>query len=1022
MPLGIENYHKKLDTRRLGVEKERAYYVPYGTRRCALTDTREYSERFTLLSGEWDFRFYKSVAEVPDSLAAIPPFEETISVPMNWQYMLGRGYDTPHYTNVNYPFPIDPPNVPEDNPAGLYHRKFDAPKTDGEVLLNFEGVDSCFYLFINDSFVGYSQVSHMTSEFNITPYLCEGENDIKVLVVKWCDGSYLEDQDMYRASGIFRDVYLLSRPKARILDIFAKPTLSGKDGSLTVELTSTSELDATLTLLDRNGKELKALSATVKDVTTVDLGKIKRVRPWSDEEPYLYTLLIEAGGEFIRQKIGFKFISVSNKTVFINGKKVKAKGVNRHDSHPSLGHTVPFSHMERDVMIMKAHNINTVRTSHYPNDPRFLELCDEYGLYVIDEADLECHGMDVIAENTLTSSPEWTDAYLERARLMLERDKNHPSIIMWSVGNESGAGMNHAKMADYYRGRDGSRLVHAEDESRIAQWIDLKKSGAQLGDWETRGVARATEGCFDRYRATYDIESRMYPDDETVGYYLSDKTDKPFFMCEYSHAMGNGPGDLRTYWDYIYENDCFFGGCVWEFTDHSAAVGDIHTSPRYTYGGYFGNAPHDANFCVDGLVYPDRTPHVGLLELKQVLKPFKIDYNRLSGILTVTSRRHFKSLSDIDFYYTLERNGEVIRSGKIWLNVAPEKSATARLTVPELDGYVTLNVIARQGFDTPWAEAGYEIGREQFVLFDTLEPRFDYGAYSVSETDGAYTVTTKETTVTVSRESGLITSVRHGKRELISSPIAPTLWRAPTDNDRNVRKEWEEWGLNDLKTALTEISVKDSEVGAVITAKLDLTGGDKPLGTLGISYHVASDACVAVTSHLVLNDICEFIPRFGFRTTVGNEYENMSYFGYGPYESYEDKRLSSFVSTHETTVTENHEPYIRPQENGAHFGCKWAMLKNAGGRGVYFSSLYDGDFSFSASHYSPEQLTATDYDWQLSPEDNISVIIDYRNSAVGSNSCGPRLRKDLQIDEREITFSFSIKPVASDEFNPFLEY
>ncbi|MBR3680775.1 MAG: DUF4981 domain-containing protein [Clostridia bacterium] len=1037
MPFGITDYHKILDTGRVGVEKERAYYTPYGNERLLFL-SREYSDRLTLLSGEWDFRYFKSVTELPASLEELEPFTEKIPVPMSWQYLLERGYDTPLYTNITYPFDADPPRVPEENPAGLYHRTFTLPALDGEYLLNLEGVDSCFYLFVNGKFVGFSRVSHSTSEFNVTPFVHEGENDITVLVLKWCATSYLEDQDKYRSSGIFRDVYILRRPEIRIDDVFVKPTLSGDTGELTVEMTARGELDAALTLIDAQGNTVLFGECRIEgDGVGISLGKIKHVKKWSDEYPYRYTLVISAGGEYLSFEVGFRKIEVVGRVVYINGEKVKLKGVNRHDSHPTLGSATPFAHFERDIKIMKAANVNTVRTSHYPNDPRFYELCDRYGLYVIDEADLECHGMGVICENPLTSSPEWTAHYVERARLMLERDKNHPSIIIWSVGNESGSGINHAIMADYFRTRDGSRLVHAEDESRISYWLDLKRDGSlyrskrdgamEASDYILKCTAAADtpekiDGLFKLYRATYDIESRMYPDDRMLEYYLSDRVDKPFFMCEYSHAMGNGPGDLSHYWDIAYENDCFLGGCVWEFTDHSVAVGDIYTSPKFTYGGYFGVTPNDRNFCVDGLVYPDRTPHVGLYEMKQAYKPFKISYDKKRGILKIKSRRFFTSLDDIEFSYTVEKNGNVIRTGRFYLRVKPEGEAQTLIPVPNTEGFITLNVVARTRFATPWAQAGHEIGREQFILSDTIEPKFDYGAYKIREGENGVTVTAGELSVRVDKASGFITDITDSGRRVITSPIRPTLWRAPTDNDMNVRREWEAAGLDKMNCELLELSAVESEVGAKINVRHRLIAADSTLGELHTTYTVAEGAGIAVTAYLELEDRVEFIPRFGYRTTLSNENERLRYFGYGPHESYEDKRLSSYVAIHETTVTDNHEPYIKPQENGAHFGCKWAELLNEGGIGIAVFSLYDGDFSLSASHYSPEKLTNTAYNWELTPDGDITLIIDYRNSAVGSNSCGPRLRKHLQIDEREISFSFRIKPVSFNGFDPFVEY
>ena len=1034
MPLGIPDYHKMLDTRRLGVEKEHAYFIPYGKRELTALP-REYSDRLTLLTGVWDFRFYKSVCDLPDSISALPDFSDTLAVPMNWQYAIGKGYDTPHYTNVNYPYPIDPPHVPEENPAGLYRRSFTLTEDElavGEQLLVFEGVDSCFYLFVNDSFVGYSQVSHMTSEFNITPYVKCGDNDLKVLVVKWCDGSYLEDQDMYRASGIFRDVYLLARPRARLLDVFIKPSYTARRGSLTVELTATAPIDARLTLTDMGGRTVAEDECRVEgDGVGIKLPDFKGVRLWSDEDPYLYTLTVEAGGEYLTFPVGFRTIEIVGKVVLINGKKVKAKGVNRHDSHPTLGHTTPYAHMERDVRIMKANNVNTVRTSHYPNDPRFLELCDRYGLYVVDETDLECHGMGVVAESRLTASTEWTDAYVERARLMLERDKNHPSIIMWSVGNESGAGINHAIMADYFRTRDGSRPVHAEDESRVSMWLDCKRRGDDVGDYIRRCTTAAeTPEAMDelkrRYRATYDIESRMYPDDAMLDYHLSDATDKPFFMCEYSHAMGNGPGDLSHYWKLIYENDSFFGGCVWEYTDHTAAVGDIYTDPKFTYGGYFGNTPHDSNFCVDGLVYPDRRLHVGMLEVKEVYKPFRLSFNRFTGMLTVKSLRHFTTLDDIDFFYTIEKNGDVIRTGKFYLHIKPEGEMTTLIPVPKTDGFVTLNVVAKSRFATKWSEAGSDIGREQFILSDRLSESFTYGECGLVSEDGKITAKMGNLIAEFDGGTGFITRLCDSGRDLIKSPIIPTVWRAPTDNDMKVRKEWEKEGLNSPEFRLTKMSAPESkDGGTVITTAHEIYTAGSLFGRLTTRYTLGCGADVAVAVELSLADRVEFLPRFGFRTTVAREYEHMHYFGYGPHEAYEDKRLSAYISTHKTTVTKNHEPYIKPQENGAHFGCRWAELLNEGGIGLAVFGMSDGErqgsFSFSASHYTPEKLDATAYDWELVPDEDITLIIDYRNSAVGSNSCGPRLAKSLQIDEKEIRFAFRLRSVAFSGFDPFIE-
>ena len=477
MPHGIYDYHKDLKTLHVNCEKPRAYFVPFSNEAGARDGVREYSEYFKTLIGEWDFNFYKSVTDVPCPTGEVE-FLEKLDVPMNWQHAFGRNYDKIQYSNQEYPFPNNPPHVPRENPAGLYSRSFiltEEELSGKDIMLNFEGVDSCFYLYLNNKFVGYSQVSHMTSEFNVTDYVKAGENLIRALVLKWCHGSYLEDQDMFRSSGIFREVYLLRRDKARINDVFVRYGLNDdfSRADVRVELSTNSALDAEIKVVSACGAELLKTNASISGVETVELGTVENPALWSSEAPTLYYLEIKAGTEFIRIAFGIKKVEIKNAVVYINGKKVKAKGVNRHDSHPYLGHATPMEHMLRDVMIMKRHNVNMVRTSHYPNDPRFLELCDVYGLYVCDEADLECHGSDIYHTNNMFSNnPEWEETYLDRAERMLERDKNHASVIMWSVGNESGAGVNHKAMADYFRRRDGSRILLVDDESKIATTID----------------------------------------------------------------------------------------------------------------------------------------------------------------------------------------------------------------------------------------------------------------------------------------------------------------------------------------------------------------------------------------------------------------------------------------------------------------------------------------------------------------------------------------------------------------------
>ncbi len=1023
MPFGIFDYHKSLKHLHVGCEAPRAYFIPFadkcGAQNSLMRDTSPY---FKTLDGTWDFKFYSSVADAEDPREGGIEFPDKLDVPMNWQNALDRGYDSVQYTNVDYPFPIDPPYIPEENPAGLYRRSFTLGEeiAGKDVMLNFEGVDSCFYLFVNRKFIGYSQVSHTTSEFNITDFVKKGENEISVLVLKWCEGSYLEDQDMFRASGIFREVYILFRDKARIDDIFVKCELDEElaVADFSAEITVNSEIHIRACLIGASGECIDEIECDAEGTVCLDFASVENPSLWSDEAPNLYAIELYAGSEVIRLNVGCRRVEIKNKTVLINGKKVKAKGVNRHDSHPILGHATPMEHMKRDIMIMKANNINMVRTSHYPNDPRFMLLCDIYGLYVCDEADIECHGaMRYCSDHIITNNPEWQGSFIDRGARMLERDKNSPSIIMWSVGNECGAGINHKALYEYFKSRDTSRIIHIEDESRRAYFMD-----------ENIREGKPVEKTPEYYRSYIEIESRMYPTREMIEFYMSSKSKMPFFMCEYSHAMGNGPGDLKMYWDYIYKNDCFFGGCVWELLDHSVIRGDnIYASPKFTYGGDAGEFPHFGSFCVDGLVYPDRKLHTGMLELKEVLKPFKAEYN--NGSLKITSLRHFESLRDLSLYYTVERCGRVVESGCLGeLNIAPEHSRRYKIDITP-DEYTTLNISVRQNTETEWANMGFEVGTVQFIISDELscgEVKKPHTA--LSECGKFYTVTSGETVYKIGKYTGLIESIVSNGKEMLSAPVTPTIWRAPTDNDRKIKIKWEYHYFDHEKTnshfvkaeceggavrIYSEVAVGPAAISPVVTANITYTFGEFDgvkidcrgrvgLGTDGEDFGPMPP-----------------LPRFGFKFRMPEGAEDVRYFGYGPYESYEDKKLASRMGLFKTTATDNFEHYIRPQENSAHYGCKFADVASTAGHGLYFSAE---SFSLSVSHYDPHYLTGFAHDYELVPEKDTTVIIDYRNAGIGSNSCGPELAPEYRISEKDFEFSFCVKPVFNGNISPFSEY
>ena len=1024
------DYHKSLEHLHVGCEKPHAYFIPYATDAAALRDNRAASDRFTSLCGDWDFHFYTTPEQLPDFLA--PDFSrkgmDKLTVPMSWQVALGRGYDVPNYTNVNYPYPVDPPHVPDDNPCGLYVRDFqvDAQTLDTKtVYLTFEGVDSCFYVFVNDIFVGYSQVSHMTSEFDITDKLRAGTNTVKVLVFKWCDGSYLEDQDKFRLSGIFREVYLLCRDKVHIVDLFARTYLTSnfKRGTMDVDVTVNGTADVSYRLLRACGHEIESGTVHIDGTGKFDF-LMDNPELWSDETPTLYRLLITCGTEHICLFIGFREVKIVGKVIYINDQKVKAKGVNRHDSHPYLGSATPLDHMIHDLYLLKQFNVNMVRTSHYPNDPRFVGLCDKLGFYVCDETDLETHGCTRVDNwDMFTDSDEWTEAYLDRVKRMYERDKNHACVILWSLGNESGAGRNQAKMAEYLRSRDPRNLVHCEDISRRLLKYAKSDDPAERAKVESPVI---------------DIESRMYPGfDEVQELYLSKKSpySKPFFMCEYSHAMGNGPGCLAKYWEMIYNNDSFFGGCVWEMLDHSVATGDnIYVDPHFVYGGDFGDHPNDSNFCVDGLVYPDRRPHTGFYEYKQAIKPFVItDFDAEGASVRIKNRRYFTDLSDLDLYWSIEKNGEIVKEGRICgLNIKPQTNRRYSLDLSEVDftdGVYTFNAVAKTNRSYPWAQAGHEVGSEQITLEEIaclntkLVDLIPAGTrFSVTEDQAGITVTAGETVYHINKLHGWIDSLVDNGREMLTSPIRTTIWRAPTDNDRKIKADWEKAGYKNEQIKCYSCELCEvTDTTATVKASISMGGYMKaPFLHAEVLYTFYARGGVVLSYDVKVQNGLPNLPRFGVMFTMPEGSERLRYFGRGPIESYIDKRLASRLGVFETLVSDHFEHYVRPQENMAHADTRWAFVSNLSAHGLFFAKTEE-DFSFNCAHFTPMQLTETRHDYELVPMKDTVVNLDARHNGIGSNSCGPVLHPDYQFNATAFRFSIRILPAFVNNIDPFEE-
>ncbi len=1017
-------YHQSLSHLHVGCDAPHAYFIPYSSDAAAHIGNRADSARFLSLCGEWSFRYYPSLSSVPDFTA--PDWSEEgadrLPVPMSWQMAFGRGYDTPHYTNVNYPFPVDPPFVPDENPCGLYERSFEI---DAETLkkrsvkLVFEGVDSCFYLYINNRFAAYSQVSHMTSEITLDDYLVAGKNSIKILVLKWCDGSYLEDQDKIRISGIFREVYLLLRDPVHLTDLYVRgdPNTDFSAATVTAELTANGRLAAAYCLKAPNG-EIVAEGESMVDGTAFLQLPVAAPALWCDEKPQLYELYLTAGEEHIRIEVGIRRFEVIGKVVYVNGKKVKAKGINRHDSHPQLGATTPYAHMLKDLYLLKAHNINFIRTSHYPNDPRFLELCDRLGFYVCDETDIETHGFQPVGNwDELTNNPDWSEAYLDRAERMAERDKNHACVLMWSVGNESGTGLNHRLQYAYFHKRIPGAIVHCEDSSRRFFEKYVKS---------TDPAERKLVEC--DYN---DIESRMYiPTNECVEHHIKNpNSHRPLFLCEYSHAMGNGPGDLEAYWELIYRYDEFFGGCVWEMTDHSVDIG-TPGAPKYIYGGDMGNVPHDSNFCVDGMVYPDRRPHTGLLEYKQVLRPVRavaVDFAKAS--VTLESKRHFTDLSDIDLYWTLTRNGIAIESGRICeLKLLPGRRKAYKLDIAnrvDLDGFCYLNLSYKTNRATPWAEVGYEVGFEQFAVPAAPMPRAlkceVKKTFSVCEERNTIRVTDGDSVYSVDRLQGLLCGIEHCGKQMLTSAVEPTVWRAPTDNDRRIRREWESAGYHRMKIKCYSCDVSEAdEDNITVTASLSLGAACKrPLLCMQVVYSFVPGEGVTVKTHVEKTPNTPYLPRFGYTFRMPADCEELRYFGRGPMESYRDKKQASRVGLYSATVTEHFEHYIRPQENMAHTETRWVEVSTVAGQGILATGAAGcSEISFNCSHFTDEMLTKTAHDYELIPLDDTVVHIDYMHSGIGSNSCGPALEPAWQLNGN-FDAAFRLLPVRAGDACPF---
>lgn len=1007
----IDKYWEDPEKLHVNREAPRAYYIPYADTAAAKEHQRGRSHYYESLSGSWKFNYYPSVLQVNNAFyeaeTDVSAWDDLI-VPSCWQT---NGYDQLQYTNINYPIPCDPPFVPDDNPAGLYVRDFHLPDNwaGKEKYAVFEGVNSCFYLWVNGIFAGYSQGSRMPAEFLISPYLRPGQNRIAVMVLKWCDGTYLEDQDAWRFSGIFRDVYLLGRDETHIRDVFNKTIFADgfEQASLQTEIETTGALEVKAELRDSAHQLIAAAQAVIENQGIITLD-IQKPILWNAEAPYLYELYLYAGEEIIKFQVGFRKVEIIDGVFQINGQAVKLRGVNRHDSHPELGQTIPVHHMIQDLKLMKRHNVNTIRTSHYPNDARFYELCNEYGFYVVDEADLETHGMGVPddgadgSSHRLATDPKWKEAYVERASRMVERDKNQPCIVMWSLGNESGYGINHIAMAEWIQQRDHSRLVHYES------------AAPHYGGHENI--------------ESLDVESRMYSSVQFIEEYAKEKSNKkPLFLCEYSHAMGNGPGDLKDYWDIIHRYPKLMGGCVWEWCDHGIATETKEGQPFFAYGGDFGDKPNDGNFCIDGLVYPDRRPHTGLLELKQVMAPIHIEAVELSGgKIKITNLHDFIDLSHIGLHWKVEQDGITIEQGQIWqldASAHEHQLVTLPYAWPKTqDSCYTLTLSCWMNRETSWAEMGYEVAFTQFTLLEPCpsavpaNPTYPSSlSLKVAENDRTLTIEGFDFRYTFNLDRGTFEQITRSGIAMLEQPMSFNIWRAPIDNDMHIRKQWEELGYDRavMKVYSCEWSLLSQSTLEVRMA-FSLGGYTQyPILHGEALWQVDASGEIKFDVQVKVRESAAYLPRFGLQLIMPNGNEQVEYFGYGPHESYVDKRQSVRKGKYLTTVDGMFEPYIMPQENGSRYGTNWAFISSEQGMGLKFTS--PEPFSFNASHYTPLDLTNAAHNHELKRRKETIVHLDYKMSGVGSNSCGPELLDQYRLNEKQFRFELVIKPVFSED-------
>ncbi|MBQ4338320.1 MAG: hypothetical protein IJC37_02750 [Clostridia bacterium] len=974
----------------------RAYSIPYSSKeklvKTAFAKERKSSDIVKVLSGKWDFKYFAKSADVPDVIDTDSIKFDSVKIPSTWQR---TGYEPPVYLNCPYPFDLESPNLPEELSVGLYRKFFNAEKGK-KYIISFLGVIPCIDLYINGEHVGYSEGAHNTAEFDISNYINDGENELVATIYKWSTATYLECQDMFRENGIFRDVLLYEMPDTYINDFYLKTAKKRTKWSIDAQLEisgDTSGYEVKAELYD--GKKLIASASCAADEKcSLKLNSLD-ITEWNAEEPRLYEAyitLIKNGNEVmcIRNYTGFKSVKIKKDIYTFNGKKIKFKGVNHHDTHYKNGYVMTLADLEADIRLMKSLNVNAVRTSHYPPDHQFLVLCDMYGLYVVDEADIETHGCGGYPHNDInliSHDLAWAPRYLDRVKRMYMRDRNRVSISMWSLGNEAGGYNCQDVCYDFLHSECPEIPVHYE-------------------------------GVIGTKRHSYDVVSEMYTNHanvEKTGKHRRSKnhSKKPFFLCEYAHAMGVGPGALEDYWDILYRYDNLMGGCIWEWADH--AVYHSRGKYKFTYGGDHGEKKHDGNFCVDGLVYPDRTPHTGALVMQAVYRPLRAKV--ADGKLVLLNTNRFRNTSYITANWEIVKNAsEILASGSITADIAPceEKAFEIEMNIPDKKCDCHLNVTYLDGENF--------VAREQIALCEEYvcdipeqegELKFKFEGKKITvEFENGY--------VSINSATGMLENYVYNGRELInqspafSKGLYPNIFRALLDNDVRQKDSWLKAGYDDYKVICKSVEGELEDDEAEIEIEFSLVGKNGTIASVEVEYEIKPNGVIEVEAELKpkkFKRTAKHFIRFGLTLEMPEEYNNIEYYGLGAHENLVDLKAHCITGRYKTTVEEMHEPYIKPQDAGNRSEVRELSVTNADGQGLMFCFNED-KFSFNARNYSQKLLAAAKHQEDLHSEHTTAINIDGFLRGTGTSSCGPDTLEKYDVDATDsLEFQFTIVPI-----------